>query len=330
MSPGFYLKHMNLALQLLLDSSALIAGKVQSADLSLFHQFTPPPTGGGHQFLRALRREIEARGFKVENNLLSHTTRACLINSFNFDATRLKRLMRSNLLCVHRVDGPIDIYRGRNDGVDRSIWRNNLEFADKTVFQSQYSLDKHLELGMQFRNPVVIPNAADPFIFYAKARTTFSRDRKIRLLASSWSDNINKGAAVYQWLDEHLDWQRFEFTFIGRSPVQFRNICMIPPGDSQVVARLLHQHDIYLTASRNDPCSNSLVEALSCGLPAIYLKSGGHSEIVRQAGLGFSAVEEIPRLLDSLVDDYESFQKIITMPTLKEVCDAYLKTMELI
>ena len=31
------------------------------ADLALFHEFVPPPGGGGHQFLRALTRELEDR-----------------------------------------------------------------------------------------------------------------------------------------------------------------------------------------------------------------------------------------------------------------------------
>ncbi|HWQ24358.1 MAG TPA: hypothetical protein VNK94_09665, partial [Gaiellaceae bacterium] len=38
------------------------------ADLALFHELEPPPTGGGHQFLRALLGELERRGLVVELN----------------------------------------------------------------------------------------------------------------------------------------------------------------------------------------------------------------------------------------------------------------------
>lgn len=309
---------------------AMIAGKFTVADLSIFHRFEPPPTGGGHQFLRAFWKQAEILGLKIENNLISHTTHACLLNSFNFDEKRLELFKRTSVLYVHRVDGPIDVYRGWDDGVDRNIHTMNLKFADKTIFQSQYSLQKHLELGMEFKNPVVILNAADPEIFHRNGRLEFSRNRKTRLIASSWSDNLNKGASVYQWLDNHLDWEQYEMIFVGRSPVAFKNIHMIPAVNSYRMADLFREHDIYITASKNDPCSNSLIEALTCGTPAIYLESGGHSEIVKQAGAGFEAEDEVPELLDMVVSNYESFQSKISNPSIQEVSEAYLKVLELI
>ena len=309
---------------------AWATGWLSSADLSIFHEFAPPPVGGGHQFLRAFWKHAEMHRIRVENNRVSRTTKACLFNSFNFDENRLSLIRRDSVLYVHRVDGPIDVYRGRDEGVDRGIYAVNQKFAEKTIFQSQYSLKKHLELGMQFRNPVVIMNAADPEIFHSHGRSDFSRDRKTRLIASSWSDNLNKGASVYQWLDAHLDWERYEMTFVGRSPVQFRNIRMIPAVDSYRMAELFRDHDVYLTASKNDPCSNSLIEALTCGLPAIYLQSGGHPEIVKQGGLGFEAEEQIPELLNKLVYEYEKYHSLISVPSIQEVSEEYLRVLELL
>jgi len=327
MSPLFYKFGIKNQIE---DISASIAGQFSSADLSIFHEFDPAPSGGGHQFLRAGWGQAEARGLRVENNTVSRTTRACLFNSFNFRESRLQRLKRSSVLYVHRVDGPIDVYRGREDGVDRDVHAMNLKFADKTIFQSQYSLDKHNELDMNFKNPVVIMNAVDSAIFNPNDRIEYSSNRKVRLIASSWSDNVNKGAAVYQWLDEHLDWERFEMTFVGRSPITFKNIRIIPPVDSFRMAELFREHDIYITASRSDPCSNSLIEALACGLPAVYLKSGGHPEIVKDAGAGFESAEEIPGLLNQLTGQYEPVRSRISIPKIQEVSESYLKVLELI
>lgn len=311
------------------DFKALIDGAISAADLSIFHEFEPPPTGGGHQFLRAFWKQAEAKGLRVENNRLSRTTRACLFNSFNFSEKRLQWTRRASVLYVHRVDGPIDVYRGRDDGADKNIHAVNLKFADKTVFQSQYSLQKHLELGLEFKDPIVILNAADPDIFNSRGRIAFSRDRKIRLIASSWSDNVNKGADVYQWLDAHLDWTRYEMTFVGRSPIEFKNIRKIPAVASDRMAELFREHDIYVTASKNDPCSNSLIEALTCGLPAVYLKSGGHPEIVGGAGAGFDSAEETPEALNQVASKYEAFQSQISLPTIEEVGERYLQVLEL-
>ncbi len=312
------------------DVFSVIDGMFTSADLSIFHEFEPPPAGGGHQFLRALVKQAEACGLRIENNKVSRTTRACLFNSLNFREQRLLWTRRRSVLYVHRVDGPIDVYRGRDDGVDKRIYAISQKIADKTIFQSQYSLGKHLELGMQFREPIVIMNAVNPKIFYSRGRTTFSHNRKIRLIAASWSNNVNKGAPTYEWLDEHLDWERFEFTFVGRTQAVFKNIRVIPPVDSTRMAELFREHDIYITASRNDPCSNSLIEALACGIPAIYLQSGGHPEIVKQAGVGFEATEQIPELLAQVVKSYEAFQSRISLPSIQEVSEQYLKVLELL
>jgi glycosyltransferase involved in cell wall biosynthesis len=97
--------------------------------------------------------------------------------------------------------------------------------------------------------------------------------------------------------------------------------------NSYQLADLLRQHDVYITASRHDPCSNSLLEALSCSLPALYLNSGGHAEIVKEAGCGFSSHEEIPELLNDMVDDYGSYQAKISVPSLSEVARQYLTIM---
>ncbi len=297
------------------------------ADISIFHEFHRPPYGGGNQFLLGLRKEFRRRHFRVENNTISKATQACLFNSFNFDFERLRKVRRPGCKMVHRVDGPVGIYRGRDDGIDQRIAKINQELADITIFQSAYSLREHMEMGLYFKSPAVIMNATDPHIFHSHGRRPFSSQRKTSLISTSWSDNPNKGVETYQWLDEHLNWKQFEYTFVGRSSIRFKHIRHIEALPSEKLATLLRQHDIFITASRNDPCSNALIEALACGLPAIYLISGGHPEIVGEAGLSFSAKEEIPALLDQLVKEYAERQRRISLPDLAEVADRYLAVM---
>lgn len=297
------------------------------ADIALFHQFSPPPGGGGHQFLQALWNEFERRGLRIENNTISHTTRACLYNSYNFDFDRLRYFKRKRCRMVHRVDGPISIYRGRDEDVDKRIWEINQKLADATVFQSQYALKKHLEMGLSFKSPVIIMNAADPRIFNSQGRSSLNYNQKIRLISTSWSDNINKGAPVYKWLDEHLDWEKFEYSFVGRTPVEFKNIHIIPPLPLTQLANKLRQSNIYIFAGKHESCSNSLIEALSCGLPVLYIDSGSNSEIVKQAGIPFHAPEEIPDLLKTLIDDYDNRQARISLPNIRQVADDYLTVL---
>jgi len=304
--------------------AALVTSQYQRANISIFHEFRPSPGGGGHQFLRALRNEFIRRGLKVENNRISPTTQACLFNSYNFNIERLQKFQRLGCRMVHRIDGPMSVYRGRDDGSDRRIWLINQEFADVTILQSRYSLEQNRELGFEFKSPFVVINAVDPNIFNKLGRILFDRKRKIRLISTSWSDNPNKGAPIYKWIEEHLDWDQYEYTFVGRTPIKFTRIQVIPPVPSKQLAGLLRQHDIYVFASKHEACSNALIESLSCGLPSLFIYSGANAEIVGEGGLGFMSEDEIPNLLNQLVTRYEYYQSKINLPKLVEIADRYL------
>jgi glycosyltransferase involved in cell wall biosynthesis len=294
------------------------------ADLALFHQFSPPPGGGGHQFLRAFVGELERRGLEVENNRLARSTRACLLNSYNFDERRLRRLIHADSRVVHRIDGPISVYRGFDDGTDARISAINAEFAHATVFQSHYSLDKHRELGLELLDPIVIPNAVDPAIFHSGPRTPGSR---LRLIATAWSDNPNKGAATFAALERMLDWSRYELTFVGRSPIAFERITMLPPMGSHDLAATLREHDAYITASRHEAGSNAVLEALASGLPVVYVDSGSNGELVGAAGVPFTEDEQLPAALERLRDEYEQLRAAISVSSLADVASRYLEAL---
>ncbi len=230
---------------------------------------------------------------------------------------------------VHRVDGPIGVYRGFDDGTDRRIAALNDALAGATVFQSRYSLEKHMELGFELRNPVVIPNAVDPAIFHPPESREPPGGRKVRLVAASWSDNRRKGVETLEWLDSNLDWERYEMSFVGGAPLPLERINAVGPVASAEVAKLFRSHDVYVAASRDDPCSNALGEALACGLPAAYLESGGHPELVGEGGLPFHADEELPQVLDRLVQEIDMRRKAIFVPAISDVADRYLEVLGL-
>jgi glycosyltransferase involved in cell wall biosynthesis len=298
------------------------------ADLAVFHEFVPPPYGGGNQFLLALVGELGRRGLAVEVNRLSGATSACLYNSFNFDFARLRRFAGDGARMVHRVDGPIGVYRGFDDGTDRRIVDVN-SLADATVLQSRYSLEKHRELGLELRDPVVIPNAVDPDIFYPPASRSSVDGRRLRVIATSWSDNPRKGADILAWLDENLDFSEFEVTFAGNTSARFERIRHVGPLASEPLAGLLREHDVYVAPSRDDPCSNALLEALACGLPAAFLRSGGHPELVGEGGIGFETAEELPSVLAQLRGQLEQRRAAISISTLSDVASRYLEVLHL-
>ena len=116
-------------------------------------------------------------------------------------------------------------------------------------------------------------------------------------------------------------------TFVGRSSQRFERIRDAGAVGSHAVAELLRSHDLYLAPSRDDPCSNALLEALACGLPAAYLDSGGHPELVGEGGLPFREDEELPEVLDRLVSEIEERRAAISVPAISDVADRYLEVL---
>ena len=53
------------------------------------------------------------------------------------------------------------------------------------------------------------------------------------------------------------------------------------------IVETMQKHHIFLTTKIYDPCSNTIIEAMSCGLPVVFHNSGGNYELVKNAGWSF-------------------------------------------
>lgn len=292
--------------------------------VSIWNRYFKPPYGGANQFMKALGNALAQKGIRViENTFHGADVHILQGNGFKVDLF-LKHADRTPVKVIHRLDGPVHLYRGFDRDKDEEVFCLNRRFATASVVQSMWSLEKIGEMGYRPINPVLIYNASDPSIFYKNGRIGFDRNRKTRLITSAWSSNVRKGGVLYKFLDENLDWSRFEYTFVGRTTESFKNINFIPAVGLEKLADLMRQHDIYITASQNDPCSNALVEALSCGLPALYRNDGGHPELVGYGGLPFRDESDVLMQLDRLVENYETFQSLVAPPRMDEVAEKFL------
>ena len=298
-------------------------------EISIFHHFKTGPYGGANQFVVALQQHLQSNGVKVLQNKITRKTSAILLNAFLFNTEEILHIKNKypKIKIIHRVDGPIGIYRGESIDIDLKIQEINHKLAHATILQSIYSKQKQESIGLNFIKPEIIHNAANPIYFNRKNKIPFNLNRKIRLVASSWSNNPRKGGPIYKWLDTNLNFDKFEFTYIGRIKETLHNANKVEALASEQLAVELKKHDIYITASMDDPCSNALVEALTCGLPAVYLKSGGHPELVKNGGIGFHSEKELLQAIDDVVDNYRFYQQNIEISTMKEVADKYLNIM---
>jgi glycosyltransferase involved in cell wall biosynthesis len=96
--------------------------------------------------------------------------------------------------------------------------------------------------------------------------------------------------------------------------------------NSQEIAEYLRNSDIYITASINDPCSNSLIEAISCGTPCLAYNSGGHTEIIEQtnSGLTFNDEKDFLEKLNYINDNYELVKNKINPFCMDHIVDQYI------
>ena len=295
----------------------------QEPVISLWHEFHKPPYGGGNQFMLALRGALERRGVAVRVNSMSADVHIC--NSAWFDIAAFdSAISRGGARMIHRVDGPIALYRGTDWAEDEKIWNLNRRFAGATVFQSAWCMTRLAEHGLTFRRPMIIGNAVDPVLFHSPASHSETSGRRLRLISSAWSDNPRKGGSLYRYLDEALDWSRYEYTFVGRVQQEFKNIRHVQALPSSDLADLMRQHDIYITASQADPCSNALLEALACGLPALYLDDGGHGSLVGFGGLPFQGQPDVLGQLDRLAAHYAQFRALIHVDGIDAIAGRYL------
>lgn len=264
--------------------------------------FKNGPWGGGNQFLKNLRNYLK------ENKLYTNSYKKADVILFNSHHRLIKILMLKLLYpkktFVHRLDGPIYYIRNKDKYKDKYIHFINRIIADVSIFQSRFSYMKNVKLGYKPRiKDAIIYNVTDKKIFNTKGKE--SSGKKIRLVASSWSNNMNKGFDVYDYLDKNLDFSKYDMTFIGNSPIKFKNIKMIGPLNSEDLAKELKEYDIYVTASKKDPCSNSLIEAIQCGLIPIALHDGGHPELLRYRNT-FKNKEEFIEVLENIIEELQT------------------------
>lgn len=298
-----------------------------SLKIHISYKFVEGAWGGGNQFLKALRNYFRKKEVYSEN---AENADVILFNSYPFGSEYLFNLFfkikkKSDKILIHRVDGPISYVRGKDEIIDKLIFKTNELFADATIFQSNWSMNKNYEIGMQ-KSPYekIIMNAPDPNIFNTKNKKSFGNS-KIKLISTSWSNNIRKGFDIYKFLDENLNFNKYEFTFVGNSPIKFKNVKLIKTVPTEKLAKILKEHDIFIIGSKNDPCSNSLIEAMHCGLPAVARNDGGHPEIVGKAGVLFESKRDVIDAIEKVAQNFTYYQKKINVPNLDLIGKEYYK-----
>jgi len=298
--------------------------------ISVLRDLKRPPFGGGNQFILALINQLKKNDkISIYHNAFNKKIDAYLIDYIWLNKKYADFLIKNkpkNL--IHRLDGLLHFYRDNKEDkyLDDYAFKLNNELATKSIVQSNYSFELYKKFNYKPTNPFIIHNAVNDKIFFKNKNKKFNKN-KIKIVSTSWSDNKNKGIEIYKWLDNNLDFNKIEYNFIGRINCNFKNIKKIKPVNSIILSQILRDQDIYITASKEDACSNSLLEALNCGLPSICLNSGGHPELIKGGGFIFNNKEEVPNIINLLSEDYFFYRNQINVESIQSVAKKYFNVI---
>ncbi|NMC51674.1 methyltransferase domain-containing protein [Candidatus Kuenenbacteria bacterium] len=294
--------------------------------IKILYDFKDGPWGGANQFLKVLRDEFINLGIYEEE-----TEKAECIIFYSYqklpEVVELK-LKYPNKIFIHRLGGILGYHKGKEWAIlDRLMNGVASKLPDWAIFVSGWLYEESKKLGFNSKRYSIIGNAVDPKIFNTDNRPNHN-SQKTKLIASSWSGNIKKGFEFYEYLDKNLDWSRYEMSFVGNCPVHFKNIKIIPPLTSEKLADKLKERDIYITATKDDACSNAIIEALACGLPVAALNSGGNGEIVQKGGELFTNEKELIEKIELISREYQAYVGDIKYETIQTIAYKYINKIE--
>ena len=279
------------------------------------------PWGGGNLFAINIKKYLETKGHKVVTDLndsdidiilLTEPRRTSESSAYtHIDVENYLNYINGRTLVVHRVNECDE--RKNTNYVNKYLIEAN-KVADYTVFVSTWLRDIYEEQGINKKQNHVILAGADRAIFNEKGRASWNQEEKLKIVTHHWGANWNKGFDIYSKLDNLLEESfyknYFEFTYIGNLPknFSFKNTKVIKPLSGSNLAKEIKKNHVYLTASLNEPSGNHHIEGAQCGLPVLYINSGGIPEYCHGFGLEFNK-DNFSEILEEMRTNYDKHLK---------------------
>lgn len=278
------------------------------------------PWGGGNLFVKNLSSYLTNAGHKVIYDLSEPDIDVIILtdprsrkestSTYNHEEILLyKKYVKNNAIVVQRINECDERKGTRNIN---NFYLEASSVADHVIFVSSWLESIYLNLGLNPNKTSVILSGSDDKIFNSIGATSLHENEKIKLLTHHWSSNRNKGFDVYELINELIDTQkwkdRLEFTYIGNTDKNYKlhNTRLIEPLAGLDLASEIKKHHIYVTGSVNEPSGNHHIEAAQCGLPILYIKSGGIPEYCEGFGLGF--LNDFEEKLEEIIMDYDKYK----------------------
>lgn len=219
-----------------------------------------------------------------------------------------------NIKIIHRVN-ECDIKRQKSINIEKLLLEV-FKIADYIVFVSEWLMNYYVNKYDILKDKLYtyVLNGVDTKVFYKIDNHKIDHNN-IKIVTHHWSNNYMKGFYIYNKLDSILkDYPNITFTFIGNYNKEYKptNIKMIKCLHGEKLANELRKHDIYLTATQNEPGAMHYLEGASCGLPVLYRTNGGGAkEICSKFGEEYDTIDEMFSQLDNIINNYKDYENRI-------------------
>ena len=300
------------------------------------------PWGGGNLFAINLKNFLISKGHTVTNNLddsdidiilLTEPRKTSESSAYtHIDVKDYINFINPEALVVHRIN-ECDERKGTNF-VNKYLMEAN-KVADYTIFVSTWLKTLYLEQGINKKNNEVILAGANNKVFNENNKSIWNKREKLKIVTHHWGANWNKGFSIYERVDNLLDnkiWQsKIQFTYIGNLPskFKFKNSNYIRPIAGEELSEELKKNHLYLTASLNEPSGNHHIEGAQCGLPIMYINSGGVKEYCEDFGIEYNEFN-FEKKLEYFLENYDIYSdKIKNYPfNSDKMCNDFLILFE--
>lgn len=221
-----------------------------------------------------------------------------------------------------------------------SRYKRLLHHADYVVYQSRFCVESaNRYLGRRDGEWDVLYNPVDT-VFFTPATHSLTGKKPVLLLGGSHHHRYRimsalKGVAALKrrklnvslviagrlvWLGNEMECRND----VKRNceDLQIADLVSIAgPYSQQQAVSVLQQADILLHTKYMDPCPRLVVEAMSCGLPVVYLESGGLPELVgMEAGVAVQVPKDwytihemsqqgLADAVETILTDYEKYSR---------------------
>jgi glycosyltransferase involved in cell wall biosynthesis len=263
--------------------------------------------GGPSSFQAKLIKGLVALGINAHHDVRTPGTQAVLVIGSTRQLDDLIYAKRHHIHIVQRLDGMNWLHKRQRTGWQHYLRseRMNLQLsfirrwlADEIVYQSNFTRDWWSTVYGSLRKPAsVIHNGVDLKFFSPDGSGTPPKDC-LRLLVVEGSfkggherDLLNAVEAA-NLLSARLD-KKVELMIVGNAPQEMRRqaVCsykatinwmgLIPHEKIPELDRSAH---LLFPAEINAACPNSVVEALSSGLPVVSYATGSLPELIGEDG----------------------------------------------